>query len=101
MNKIVLHNNFTSRLSFDLQIYADFGLFASDFADIDPTEPTVIHLIGAHTMIITHFVSDMFDYLFRIYGTADAVDANVTIQVDTQHAAERMRDEFIKVEVTK
>lgn len=101
MNKLVLHNNFTSRLSFDSQIYAAFGSFASDFADIDPTEPTTIHLIGSNAMIITHFVSDMFDYLVKIYGTADAVDTNVKIQVDTPHAAKIMRNEFIKVEVTK
>lgn len=106
MNIIVLNNLITSRLTSDqgqplrdhsTQVYGDFGIFASSFADINPEQPTTIHLIGKHAMVISHFTTDLYNTLLHIYKTYQNITENVTIKVDSKHMQENLAREFDNV----
>ena len=52
------------------------------FNRIDPTQPTMIHIVGEHLLTFSHPISDLVLYLADIYGTFDNMRQNVTIVLD-------------------
>lgn len=52
------------------------------FNSIDPTQPTMIHIVGEHLLTFSHPISDLALYLADIYGAFDNMLQNVTIVLD-------------------
>lgn len=70
------------------------------FNRIDPTQPTMIHIVGEHLFTFSHPVSDLALYLADIYGTFDNMLQNVTIILDEPNelAFEDFKYEFDHVQ---
>ena len=60
----------------------DTAALSNRFNNIDPIQPTMIHIVGEHLLTFSHPISDLALYLADIYGTFDNMRQNVTIILD-------------------